>query len=1031
MLQSAVGSADIKCIAVEGENLMARNFVVRTLWLVAACIVLIPALANAQSVFTGTVKDTSGAVMPGVTVEAASPVLIEKVKSAITNENGQYRIVDLRPGTYTLTFTLPGFNTQTREGIELQSNFTATIDIQLSVGTLQESVTVSGASPVVDVQQNVKQQVMSREVLDAVPTAKTIQGIGQLVLGVRLDAPDVGGSRAMQQTYFTIRGTGGAQSVVLVDGLMTNGLMGDGAVQAYHNEAMSQEMVYQTAGGAAETLTGGVTMNLVPKDGGNQFRGGAKWAKSPESWQGDNLTADLKAMGVTGVDKIKHFEEFNIEEGGPIVKNKLWFFGAFRKAYYDKPIANTFQTDGKLPYPQAYAACAAKPGSCEQGVSDEKMGNPVVRLTWQASERNKFAVYMDRALRLRGHAMGALTDPNTASVIWNTPTFATGSAKWTSTLSSKLLLEVGTSFNRERYDNLYQPGILAERNTDAWYRNARKNDLSTGFLWNASSAQLGNYPDRYNVQGALSYVSGAHNIKFGVMDQFGFYRRYNNANADLYQTYTNGVPTRVTVLNTPLEVQENLDANFGVYAQDSWNTGKLTLNYGLRFDYLKQRVVGQKAMQGRFANVAAYNDIVLPVWKDFSPRLSAVYNVSGDGKTAVRVGYNKFVTAQTTGFAQLYNPTALTTQDLAWTDVNGDDIAQGERGCLGYPTVGCEINFAGLPANFGVRSLAQFDSELQRPYQLAFNAGITHEVLPGVTAAFEYFRSDFRNVTVRQRISQATGQQLSSANYDEFSVASPLDGKNVKVWLPKPGVLSTQGNLDSTSGDMKRAYNGFDFSYNARLKGGLRAFGGFNLERTLNDVCVSAASDPNRSLYCNQADSGIPWQKQFKTTFVYPVKWQNISVSMALQSLNGYVVGSAAQAYGGFTAGTGFDNPRGVGTFYNVTPTTRYAADCKGSCTPGALVLPAMAASGLASISVPLTAPETEYTPRINQVDFSVSKSFEFGAVRLNPKLDIFNALNSDDYTAVSSTQWGAATYFRPSTILQGRIIRFGIDARW
>ena len=324
--------------------------------LVLASLVLVPAMARAQSVFTGTVKDTSGAVMPGVTVEAASPVLIEKVKSAITDENGQYRIVDLRPGTYTLTFTLPGFNTQTREGIELQSNFTATINVELSVGTLQESVTVSGASPVVDVQSNVKQQVLSREVLDAVPTAKTIQGLGQLVLGVTLNSPDVGGSRAMQQTYFAIRGTGGAQSVVLVDGLMTNGLMGDGAVQAYHNEAMSQEMVYQTAGGAAETMTGGITMNLVPKDGGNQFRGGFKWAKSPESWQGDNLTDDLIGDGRDRRrSSIEHFEEFNIEQGGPIIKNKLWFFGAFRQAYYDKPIANTFQTDGSLPYPQAYA----------------------------------------------------------------------------------------------------------------------------------------------------------------------------------------------------------------------------------------------------------------------------------------------------------------------------------------------------------------------------------------------------------------------------------------------------------------------------------------------------------------------------------------------------------------------------------------------------------------------------------------------------------------------------------------------------
>jgi len=1004
---------------------MARRFVVRTFLLVVASLVLVPALARAQSVFTGTVKDTSGAVMPGVTVEAASPVLIEKVKSTITDESGLYRIVDLRPGTYTLTVTLPGFNTVTREGIELQSNFTATINIELNVGTLQESVTVSGASPVVDVSQNVKQQVLTREVLDAVPTAKTIQGIGQLVLGVTLNSPDVGGSRAMQQTYFQIRGTGGAQSVVLVDGLMTNGLMGDGAVQAYHNEAMSQEMVYQTSGGSAETLTGGITMNLVPKDGGNQFRGGAKWAKSPESWQGDNFTPELEAMGVTGVDKIKHFEEFNIEQGGPIIKNKLWFFGAFRQAYYDKPIANTFQTDGSLAYPQAAAACTISK-NCDQGVSDEKMANPVARLTWQISERNKFAVYSDRALRLRGHAMGSLTDPNTASVIWNTPNFSTGSAKWTSTLSSSLLLEVGTSFNRERYDNLYQPGVYAERGTAAWYRNVRKNDTSTGYLWNASGAQLGNYPDRYNLQGSLSYVTGAHNVKFGVMDQFGSYRRYNNANADLYQTYQNGAPLRVTVLNTPLEVQENLDANFGIYAQDQWNLGKLTLNYGARFDYLKQRVVGQNAQVGRFANVAAYDDIVLPVWKDFSPRVSAVYNLSGSGKTAVRVGYNKFVTAQTTGFAQLYNPTALDTSvTLAWTDVNGNDIADGERGCAGYPSVGCEMNFAGLPSNFGIRSLAQFDPDLKRPYQLAFNAGVTHEVMTGVTVSFDYTRSDFRNITVRQNTLR------TAASYDQFSIASPLDGNAVSVWLPKPGVASQVANVDSTSEDMKRAYNGFDLSFNARIRGGVRAFGGFGMERTLNDVCVSAASDPNRSLYCNQADSGIPWQKQVKATIVYPLPWYGISVSAALQNLNGYLSGTAAQAYGGFTAGTGFDNPRGLGTFYLVAPTTRYAADCKGACTPGALVLPAMAASGVASINVPLVAPETEFTPRINQLDFSVSKAFEFGAIRATPRLDLFNSLNSDDYTAVATTQYAAQTYLRPSTVLQGRIIRFGVDVRW
>jgi hypothetical protein len=1001
---------------------MAR-FVARTFLLVVASLVLLPAVVRAQSVFTGTVKDSSGAVMPGVTVEAASPVLIEKVKSAITDANGQYRIVDLRPGRYTLTFTLPGFNTVTRE-VDLEGNFTATINIELAVGTLQESVTVSGASPVVDVQSNTKQQVLTREVLSAVPTAGTIQGLGQLVVGVTLNVPDVGGSRAMQQTYFNVRGQGGAQTVVLVDGMMTNGMMGDGAVQAYHNESMTQEAVYQTAGGNAETLTGGVNMNLIPKDGGNQWRGGGKAYKSPKEWQGDNLSDRLRALNVTAVDKIDNFYEWNVEQGGPIVPNKLWFFGAFRRAKYDRPIANTYYTPTNVPFPVGFRQCQQPGADCEQGISDEKMNNPVVRLTWQASERNKFAAYMDRAMRLRGHAMGSLTDPRTASVIWNTPTFATGSIKYTSTLSSKLLLESGFSFNRERYDNLYQPGVLAERGTDAWYRNVRKNDTSTGLLWNASSAQLGNYPDRYNFQGALSYVTGAHNVKVGAQYQWGPYWRYNNANADLYQTYTNGVPQQVTVLNTPLTVQEDLDANFGVYAQDSWNLDRLTVNYGLRFDLNKQTIVGQAAQIGRFANVPAYGDINFPTWTDFSPRLSVIYDIAGDGKTAIRAGFNKFVTAQTTGFAQLYNPTALTNATLPWNDVNGDDIAQGERGCV-FLTAGCEINFANLPSNFGIRSLAQFDPDIKRPYSLTFNLGVTRELFAGFSLAAEYYRIDFRNITMR------LNSLLNEASYNRFNVVSPLDGSVIPAWVIKPEFRGQVANVDSSSSDMKRNYNGIDINFNARLPRGARAFGGFNLERSINDVCVSAQSDPNRSLYCNQADSGIPWQKQFKGTVVYPTPWYGISVSAAFQSLNGYLIGSAAQAYGGFTAGTGFDRPNGQATFWQITSTTRYAANCTGPCTPNGLVLPELAASGVANIQVPLVAPETEFTPRINQVDFSVSKRFEFGMLRLTPKMDLFNALNSDDYSSVATAQFGAATYKQPSVILQGRIIRVGADVSW
>ena len=301
-------------------------------------------------------------------------------------------------------------------------------------------------------------------------------------------------------------------------------------------------------------------------------------------------------------------------------------------------------------------------------------------------------------------------------MVWNTPTFATGSAKWTSTLTSTLLLETGFSFNRERYDNLYQEGILADRGTDAWYRNVRKNDVSTGFLWNASSAQLGNYPDRYTVSTAISRVTGSHNVKAGFLYGWGIYRRYNNANGDLYQSYNNGVPFQVTVLNTPLEVQENMDGQVAAYLQDSWRFRNFTINYGVRYDRIAQSIVGQKAQVGRFANVPAYGDFKVPTWSDFSPRTSVVWDIFGTGKTAVRAGFNRFMTAQTTGFARLYAPTALTTQALPWTDVNGDDIAQGERGCT-YLTAGCEINFANLPSTFGLRALSTPDPDIHRPGQ--------------------------------------------------------------------------------------------------------------------------------------------------------------------------------------------------------------------------------------------------------------------------------------------------------------------------
>jgi len=229
-------------------------------------LVLAPGAAQAQSAFAGVVKDSSGAVLPGVTVEASSDVLIERTRSVVTNGQGQYTIVDLRPGVYSLSFTLPGFSVFKRDGIELPTNFTATINADMKVGALEESVTVSGQSPVVDVQSTARTTVLSRDTLDSIPTGRTIQSVGQLVVGVSLNVPDVGGSRAMQQTYMSVHGLSASQVTTQVDGMMVNGLDGDGAVQNYFNNMMSQEMSYQTAGAGSDVSGGGVRLNMIPKE---------------------------------------------------------------------------------------------------------------------------------------------------------------------------------------------------------------------------------------------------------------------------------------------------------------------------------------------------------------------------------------------------------------------------------------------------------------------------------------------------------------------------------------------------------------------------------------------------------------------------------------------------------------------------------------------------------------------------------------------------------------------------------------------
>jgi hypothetical protein len=1013
-----------------------------------AFVLALPALAHAQSAFAGIVKDATGAVLPGVTVEASSPVLIEQSRSATTDASGAYRIENLRPGTYVLTFTLPGFQSTKREGVELPSNFTSTINAELKVGAVEETVTVSGASPVVDVQTNTKAQAMPRDVLDAVPSAHTIQSLGQLVTGVTLTAPDVGGSQAMQQTYFTVHGLGAAQTSLLNDGMIINGLQGDGAIQTYFNEGTNQEMVYQTGGGNVDSPTGGVKINMVPKEGGNKYSGSVfQGFESSDLYQASNLTPFLATHGVTTLDKIGTYSDTDVTFGGPIKKDQLWFFGSGRLFTVNKPIAGTVVSDGTSAGAQK---CYADANACDQGVDRQHQYSALLRLTWQMSPRNKLAAYMDRIHKVRGGAMSTGDDQTTSSVRWNSPIYMTNSVKWTSTVSSRLLVEMGYSSNIERYNNLYAEGVDKEYLSPAWFATARHYDSTFGRRWVASDGITGQYPDRYNGQGSASYITGSHSIKFGFQDSFGVFNHVNRGNAALYQNYVNtgGVlsPQNVTVFDTPVWSAERLNANFGVYGQDIWTLNRITVTVGGRWEYVKESVVGQPAQVGRFGNVPAFGDIDMPVWKTFSPRVAAVFDVFGTGKTALRVGYNRFQSAATTTMASLFNPATVQQQTLPWTDLNKDDIAQGSPGCV-YQTAGCEINFATLPATFGKASLASPDPNLSRPYVEQFNVGGTHEVMSGVSVGLEWFHNEQKQVMEQVNVlrpgTYANGV-VTNPSFVAKTVYSPLDGSPITVYDPTAAAASQTSFLVTNDPALTQGYNAIEFNFNARLTHGARLFGGFATDRTVANTCAGAATNPNFLVtiggvnYCDQSLSGIPWRTQYKLAGTYPLPWYGIIVSGSYQGLPGYLIGTQALTAGG-AGNPNFTSLSGVGSSMSVTSATKYAVCPGNSASQGCVVNATMLPGALSSFTVPLIPPGTEQMPRVNQVDLSFAKRFIVSGVRIDPKIDIFNVFNSDAYFTTKTNSFtpsatagvSQGSYLYPASILQGRLLRIAAVVNW
>jgi hypothetical protein len=955
-----------------------RFRVLRVVKLAGLALVLmwLPRTAAAQSAIAGLVTDSSGAVLPGVTVEASSPALIEKVRTAVTNSEGRYSIIDLRPGAYVMTFTLPGFNTARREGLELGANVDLPVNAELRVGAVEETVTVSGATPVVDVQQASQRAVLTRDVLDALPTSRTFLDAGVIATAVKITAPDLGGTALGQGAYLTVRGKSSGDDSVEIDGMdmrIANGVSQSG----YNNFAMVQDVSYQTSAIAADSPGGGVRINMIPRDGGNTVHGDVYLGGTRSSFQSNNITPDLIARGLPTADSLQKMLEITPAIGLPIIQNKLWLF-----------------TSGKYFDYVAHPAGAHYFATNELGYTENILNNLSGRLTWQATPRNKIAVFMDKAFKTQRKTavftLGAATTPTVdwgSAVSDNDPgNFQLGYLKWTSTATNKLLLEAG--FGMNIFNTVYNNGLagqLKERGTAAWFASGPHQDLITGTITGGCCASpITAKQPAYVFSAAVSYVTGSHNMKAGVQYRTAKYVTIGSGtNGDLVQQYRSGVPSSVSAQPSPYTSGQFAD-EWAPYLMDVWNIRRFTVSAGVRFDEFYAGTEAQNLGAGRFVPARSVPELhPLPRFFDAAPRIGVVYDLFGNAKTALKFSVSKYSTQLSALSVLGFNPISSTGDTRTWLDCN---LVPGTSTCAStiLPTNGDNIaqdNEIGPSNNplFGSAVAAVPDPNLKREYAWDWAASVQHELAPGISVLVGWY-------TTRSYNAQATiNSAVTLSSYRSIPTVNPVSGQPVTIFNLDPAFQGKVANIVRNSDINHRDYMAYEASMQARVRGGGTILGGWAIERTRTVSCDT--TNANALFYCDQTGTlsqsigavSIPWRNEFKLAATYPLPWK-IQTGLSLLSYPGLPL------------------------------TVNWAVPVATLINKSALV------------TIPVIAPGTSYLERWNQLDVHFTREIKTGRVAIRPTLEVFNLLNTS--VVLGQNQTFGTSLGRPTSTLQGRLMK-------